>query len=331
MYKNKMSFFALLTVFILFSFALPAQSAEKEASEEKVAAVNGSVITLNDFKRDFNLAKERLSQMGSIINDSQLPELKKRVLDNLIDLEVLYQESQKAGIKADEQAVANQFQSLRNSFPGDAEINEWFKKMNTSETDIKAQITRQMAIYQLIETQVVANITISDEESMAYYNSHPEISKQPEQVRASHILIKVDQNSDETQKAEARKKIEEIEKKLKKGENFADLAKELSGCPSASKGGDLGYFTKGRMVKPFEDAVFALKPGEVSGIVETQFGYHLIKAVDKKPETKTSFKDTENDIENILKKEKLKNEAMLYIDKLKEKAKVEVYLTEDKL
>ncbi|MBN1276102.1 MAG: peptidylprolyl isomerase [Deltaproteobacteria bacterium] len=331
MYKNKRSFFALLTVSILFSFALPAQSAEKKASEEKVAAVNGSVITVNDFNRDFNLAKERLSQMGSFVSESQLPELKKRVLDNLIDLEVLYQESQKAGIKADEQAVAKQFQSFKSGFPGDAEINEWFKKMNTSETDIKAQITRQMAIYQLIETQVVANIIISDEESMAYYNSHPEISKQSEQVRASHILIKIEPGADESKKAEARKEIEEIQKKVKKGEDFGALAKESSACPSAAKEGDLGYFTRGRMVKPFEDAVFALKPGEVSGIVETQFGYHLIKSVDKKAEMTIPYEDVKKDIETILKREKINKGAVVYIDKLKEKAKIETFLAEDKL
>ncbi len=332
MLKNMNSlFFIVMTLFSLLAFSLPALSAEKLDSEDKVAAINGSIITVNDFNREMNLVKERLLHMGTSVSDSQLPELKNKVLENLINLEVLYQESQKAGIKVDEKIADNKFESIKKSFPNEAELNEWLNKMNTSEADIKNQILQQMAIHELIKTQVEANIIITDEETKAYYDSHPEISKQPENVRASHILIKVDQNADEAQKAEARKKIEEIEKKLKKGENFADVAKELSECPSASKGGDLGYFTRGRMVKPFEDAAFALKPGEISSIVETQFGYHLIKSIEKKAETTASYEDTKKNVEAILKREKLKNDATLFIDKLKEKAKIEVFLTADKL
>jgi peptidyl-prolyl cis-trans isomerase C len=106
----------------------------------------------------------------------------------------------------------------------------------------------------------------------------------PEQVHARHILVKVDPKADATQKAAARKKIEDIQKQLKNGEDFSELAKKASDCPSNAKGGDVGYFGRGQMVKPFEDAAFSLKPGEVSGIVETEFGLHLIKVMDKKPE-----------------------------------------------
>ncbi len=331
MHKNSRTFFSLTIVFTLLAFASHSLSAEKQDPGDKVAAVNGSIITVNDFNREMNLVKERLLHMGTSVSDSQLSELKNKVLENLIDLEILYQESQKTGIKVDEKIADNKFESIKKAFTNETELNEWLKKMNTSEADIKNQIMRQMAIQELIKTQVEANIIITDEEKKAYYDSHPEISKQPENVRASHILIKVDQNADEAQKAEARKKIEEIEKKLKKGENFADVAKELSECPSASKGGDLGYFTRGRMVKPFEDAAFALKPGEISSIVETQFGYHLIKSIEKKAETTAPYEDTKKNVEAILKREKLNNDATLFIDKLKEKAKIEVFLTADKL
>ena len=108
--------------------------------------------------------------------------------------------------------------------------------------------------------------------------------KKPEQVKASHILVKVDAGADEAKKAEARKKIQEIQQKVKAGGDFEALATENSDCPSKAKGGDLGFFERGQMVKPFEEAAFALKPGEVSGIVETQFGYHIIKVQEKKDE-----------------------------------------------
>ena len=113
------------------------------------------------------------------------------------------------------------------------------------------------------------------------------------------------------------------------GEEFAVLAKEFSEGPSSANGGDLGNFRRGQMVKPFEEAVFTLRPGEVSDIVETEFGYHLIKVIDKKPETTIAYEDIKDRLEQHLKQEKVQREVSLYVEKLKEKAKVERFLTED--
>jgi len=102
----------------------------------------------------------------------------------------------------------------------------------------------------------------------------------PGNIRASHILISYKGASRSTatrSKEEARKLAEQILERIRAGESFEKLARTYSDCPSAEKGGDLGFFKRGRMVKAFEDAAFALKPGELSGIVETQFGYHIIK------------------------------------------------------
>jgi parvulin-like peptidyl-prolyl isomerase len=102
----------------------------------------------------------------------------------------------------------------------------------------------------------------------------------PGNIRASHILISyagVERTNATRTKEEAEQLIKDIKAKLDGGESFEELAKTYSDCPSAEKGGDLGFFKKGQMVKPFEDAAFALKPGQVSGIVETKFGYHIIK------------------------------------------------------
>jgi peptidyl-prolyl cis-trans isomerase C len=170
---------------------------------------------------------------------------------------------------------------------------------------------------------------VSDEESKTYYDSHPDLFKQPERVRARHILIKVDPGADESQKAEARKKIKEIQEKVQKGEDFAALAKESSEGPSSAKGGDLGYFRRGQMVKSFEEAAFRLQPGEVSEIVETGYGYHLIMVIDKKPETTIAYKDVKDRLEQHLKREKVRKEVSLYVEKLEEKAKVERFLTKD--
>jgi peptidyl-prolyl cis-trans isomerase C len=167
---------------------------------------------------------------------------------------------------------------------------------------------------------------ISDEESKTYYDTHPQSFVQPEQVRASHILIKVDADATEAQKTEARKKITAIQQKLKKGEDFASLAENYSEDTTSKKGGDLGYFGRGQMVEPFEEAAFSLKPNEISDIVETQYGYHLIKVVDKKPEAKLTYAEVKDRLDQYLKQQKLQSAEKLYIDNLRKNAAVEKFL-----
>jgi peptidyl-prolyl cis-trans isomerase C len=171
--------------------------------------------------------------------------------------------------------------------------------------------------------------TVSHQEMKSYYDTHQDHFKKPEKVQASHILIEVDPQASASQKAEAQKKLKKIQEKVRKGEDFAALAKEHSQCPSSAQGGDLGYFQRGQMVKPFEEAAFALEAGKVSKIVETRFGYHLIKVMDKKPETTLPYKDVKGGLEEHLKQDKVRQEVRTYLEKLKEKAQVERFLTED--
>ncbi len=322
-------FWTLVTALALASITSPGLAAEKQPSEVKVAVVNDSVITQADFDREMSHVRRRLLGMGKSLNNSQLSEIKKEVLENLIDSELLHQESQKKGIKVEEAAINEQLSILKKRFPSEAEFKSALSKMNLSEADIKFQLKREMTIQQFIDKQFGQKVTVSDEEIKAYYDSHQNLFKQPEQVQASHILIKVDPQAEESQKAEARKKIENIQQKLQKGEDFAALAKEFSQCPSSTKGGDLGYIRRGQTVKPFEEAAFALGPGKVSDIVETRFGYHLIKCIDKKPETTIAYQDTKDRLGQYLKQEKVQEEVNLYVDKLKAKAKVERFLKED--
>jgi peptidyl-prolyl cis-trans isomerase C len=153
---------------------------------------------------------------------------------------LLYQESQREGIEVKEATVDQQFGRIKSRFPTEAEFERALNQMNLSEAAMRSQITRDMAIQQLIDQEFGAKVTISDKESRSYYDEHPSVFKQPEQVRASHVLIKVDPQADESHRATARKEIEAIQERLRKGEDFAALAKEASQCPSAAKGGDLG-------------------------------------------------------------------------------------------
>ncbi len=325
--EGRVWFFTLLTALTLILLALPASAAEeKPSSKDKVAIVNGSVITRVDFEREIHVAEQQFSRMGKSPSDSQLSEIKQKALERLIERELLYEESQKKEIKVDEAELNRKF---KERFPNEAELKSLLSTMNLTEADLKSQFRLGMTIGKLIDQEFMQKITVSDKETKQFYDNNPMFFKQAEQVRASHILIKADSKVEKTQKAEARKQLEEIQQKVKEGEDFATFAKDSSQCPSSAKGGDLGYFGRGQMVKPFEEAAFALKPGEVSDIVETRFGYHLIKVVDKKPEAKIAYNDAKERIERRLKNERIHKEVTQYIEKLKETAKIERFMPED--
>lgn len=317
------------TVTILLMLALIGSSAaseEKDLTPGKVATVNGTVITRLAFDREMSMIQQRQARSGQPLERSMLLKWQDKILEGLIEKELLYQESQKAGFKAEPGLVDNQLDDIKKRFPDGKAFEQALTDMGLSEADLRSRVEKEQAIQQWIEKNFLEKSTISEEETKAYYDGHPEMFVQPESVRARHILIKVDPKAADTEKATARKKIEEIQKKLKDGGDFEALAKELSEDPSRERGGDLGYFTKGRMVKPFEEAAFSLPVGQVSPIVETTFGYHLIEVLDRKPEGKTSYEDAKERIRQVLKNEKVRTQLRAHIDDLKAKADVQRFL-----
>ena len=322
--------FRLLVMAVLAAWvASPSSAAQEQASASKVAMVNGSVITRADLDEEMGNVRRRLAGMGKFLSDSQLPELRKEVLETLINRELLYQESKARGIKVEEEAINRELKRLEARFPNEQEFKNALAKTNTSVADLRTQMKRSLAIKALIDRQFADSVWISDKEVRAYFDNNPDSFKKPEQMKAGHILIKVDPQADESEKAAARKKIEGIRKRLKKGEDFGTLAKEFSDDPSGAKGGDLGHFSRGQMVKPFEEAAFALKPGEISDVVETRFGYHLIKVTDKRPASTAPYGEVEERLQQYLKQKEVQKQVGLYVAGLKKKAKIETFLAED--
>ncbi|RMD59759.1 MAG: hypothetical protein D6828_01055 [Nitrospirae bacterium] len=153
---------------------------------------------------------------------------------------------------------------------------------------------------------------MSDKELENFYKKHKGEFKKPEQVKARHILVKT------------KKEAESILKELKKGKDFSILAKEKSTCPSSKRGGDLGWFGHGQMVPEFEKAAFALKKGEISGIVHTKYGYHIIKLDDRRKESQETFEEAKSKIKTELMREKVKQEIDNLLKTLREKEKIEI-------
>jgi peptidyl-prolyl cis-trans isomerase C len=323
---------AMVVAFAFITVGWQASAADEKASAvqdpvsgrgDNVAMVNGTPITQVDFDRALGFAKQQFSKMGKPADDAQM---KEGVLNQLIGSELLYQESKKTGIRIDEKTVDARLEQWKKRFPNDEDYKKALKEINLSEGQMKSDIEKALATEKFVVDKFVDKTTVAEKEIKDYYDNHPHMFKQPEQVQASHILIKVNPDAKESEQAEALKKIKDIQEKLKNGEDFAELAKANSQCPSNSKGGDLGYFGRGQMVPPFEEAAFNMKPGEVSDIVKTRFGYHLIKVTDKKAESTVPFDEIKERIGQYLKQEKVQKEVRELVDKLRKEAKVEIFV-----
>jgi peptidyl-prolyl cis-trans isomerase C len=279
---------------------------------------------MSDYEAGLDQLNRQIAMTGKQPDEKEMPAMKQKVLDSLITRELLKQEVEKRGIKADEAEVNAQLEAIKKgSSPED--FAKSLKQMNITEQDLKDNIASQLAIKKLIETDLGPKVAVTPEEAKAFYDGNPEVFKTPPMVRASHILVKVDKDATPEQKAKALDKMKGIQKRLQNGEDFAKVATEVSDCPSKEKGGDLNFFQKGQMVPPFEKAAFAMQPGQTSDIVETEFGYHIIKMTDKKDQTTVTFEEIKPRIEQHLKNEKMtRQEFPKYVEALKSKAKIEI-------
>jgi peptidyl-prolyl cis-trans isomerase C len=254
----------------------------------------------------------------------------KMVIEHLLE-----KEAKQAGIDVTpEQVVAEISKKLGEAKP--PQTLESYKQMYEAQGGnfevFKAGWAKQMKYVKLLELKDPNSLVVNDASVKDYYDKNPEEFQIPEQVRASHILVSTeptDPNADPNQvKAKAKEKAEGVLKQVKEGGDFAALAKENSACPSAAQGGDLGKFGRGQMVKPFEDAAFSLKVGEVSDVVETQFGYHIIKVTEHQDPNTITFEQAKDRILANLKAAQTQQAFRKYIGSLQEKAKI-VYPTEE--
>ena len=335
--KNRLRVAATVLVMILFVAAGPAgaqkASTEKSSSDktektssDKAATVNGSVIPKQTLEREVRLFTDRMVRQGRQVPDVQVPVLRNEILDSLIDQELLYQDSQKQHMQVDKKAVNDKYDEIKKRFKTEQEFKDAIAKMDVTEAEIRSQLKKGLAIDELLKTKVVKDVQVTEAEAKKYYDEHTDQFKQAEQVKASHILIQVAPDASDEKKAEAKKKIEEVQGKLKKGEDFATVAKESSEGPSKSRGGDLGFFQRGQMDKAFEEVAFALEPGTVSDVVETRFGYHIIKVDEKKPETTLSFSEEKDKIEQFLKQQKTREKIEAYLEDLRKNAKIDKFI-----
>lgn len=321
-----MAFMVILTVVSWVTFCMPSvtlgrntetekEEVKKEESKEttKEGPVNMDAVVArwdNRVVKEGDVRKEMDKNAPYILypahSVSELPkdeqiQYRKKMLNFVIDRMLIQDAAGELKVVVTDKDIRNGIDSIKKRFPDEQAFASALKQQKMTEKELESDLRRDLTIKKVIDTVTVTTPTVTEQEISNYYKENPERFKQPEEVWASHILVNVDKNASSADREAARKKIEALRKRLIEGEDFAQLAKDNSDCPSGKRsGGDLGWFKRGRMVKEFENAAFALKPGELSDIVETPFGYHIIKIHGKHPERVIGLDEVKGDLHQEL-------------------------------
>lgn len=295
--------------------------AQATAIQGPVAIVNGVTIDAIELRR-----AEKVMLRGQSVSAEQQAMVDKQALEQLLSAELLYQAASKLEVKDLDKQVDEKLAQGKARFANEQDFAKAIKDLDMDEKVLRDYTRRDLLISKFVESTIVPTIKVTEQEARAFYDQNPDKFTRSETVKASHILIGTEPNASAEDKKKAREKAEKLRKELAGGARFEELAKGNSSCPSSQQGGDLGFFGKGQMVPPFEQAAFALKPGEISDVVETQFGYHIIKLTDKKAAETVTFKEAQPRIEEYLKGQKINTAVGDYVTEARKTAKIEVLL-----
>ena len=341
----------ILACFVIFPTVLGLSCKKKDTDKPLTPSADSGVniaVTINGIKiPESEIDKLVKPQLEMIAKQSaQLPpnfaeqyakQLREQAIEQTIRRHLLDEKVKEAKIVITDQEVMSTIEKIAASQREPLSLEEFKKKMaeyGQSFNNVKEEIRSGLARNQFMEAQWAGKINVTEEDARKYYQENPKQFETPEQVRASHILIKpvfidpnADPNADPNEakaeaKAEAKVKAEDLLKQIKGGADFAELAKANSNCPSAPSGGDLGFFPRGETTPEFEKTAFEMEIGQISDIVETEYGYHIIKVTDHKQASTTSFEQAKDEIMKQLTQNKQSEFAEEYIKSLKAGAKI---------
>lgn len=289
-----------------------------------LARVNGEDVTKQEFEEFLQSLEARA---GGEVPADQRDQVYRRIVDQMIGYKLLQQEAKARSIAVSDTEVEERIGELKKQFPSEDVFMQMLIDRKMTLDEIRADARSDMAVGKLIETEIADKVALKPEQVQEFYEKNPDQFQQPERVRASHILITIPQGADDAAKAQARTKAEQVLTDLKAGKDFAALAKEHSQDPgSAAQGGDLGFFEQGQMVGPFNDAAFSLQPGSTSDLVETQFGFHIIKVAEKQPARTIPLAEVRPQVEQFLQNRNREEQTEAFVKGLRAKGKIEVLI-----
>jgi len=275
------------------------------------ANVNGEVIYISDLARQVaDIARQYNIDLNSEDGRKQRAEINKIVLDQVIEQRLILQEARRRGAAATDQQLDQAISDIKGNFPSVGEFQMALAQRGLTEADLRSRLRTNLTVQNLAAK--VSTATVSEAEIVKQFQANRAQYDKPEQVRVRHILVESE--------AEARFALA----RLNRGERFEDLARQLSKDPgSKDQGGDLGFVGKGQLVPEFERAAFALeRPGQVSPVTKTQYGYHLIQFVQRQAAQPATLAQVRDQIRRELLSKRQEADFQAWVKQLKAKAKI---------
>ena len=297
-------------IFTLSLWALSLGCSGRKAPTDDpnvVARINGEVVSLSTFEKE--LAREM--QISSAPTPEQVEPFKQSLLNTVIERTLLLQEARKQNVTVTPEEVERRVLRMRADFPTEG-FNEILEQSQNSISEIKRQTQEQLLIEKLFETHVYPRVAATEAELRQWFDQHSADFSKPERVRASQIFVR--------DLSEARR----LEQQVRSGKKFAEIARKYSLSPEARVGGDLGYFPRGVMPAAFDEALFRMSPGQVSSVIETEYGYHVFLLTEKVPARSFNFDEIKDAVEQKLLAFKQHEAQKAWLSDLRQKADIRI-------
>jgi len=316
--------FALLWIFSLFLGMAPSSQA---VVDRIVAIVNQEIITLSEVDRWMSPFYKEIQTEDRLERKEKLLEARRKILDQIIEEKLIDQEVRKIGFKATPKEVEATIEVIKKSNNVTQEdLEKALARDGITFETFKRDIEKRILRTRFISVMIKVDSNVGDKELLEFYKKNLERYRSNEIYRPGHILFLVPKEATPEEVSRIRKKCEKVLEKIKKGEDFGEMALLYSEDPSSKDRGDLGYFKKGELLPTLEKEALRLHVGEVSGIVRTEHGFHIIKLLDRKGGEPFPFEEIKEKVKADYMEIEMEKALKQYLTKLKEKSVIEIKL-----
>ena len=315
-------------LYFIAAIVLVPQIAETEIVERIVAVVNEEIITLSEVRAISIPYLKKMAEQHSVkYGEEEIVETEKRIVDQLIDEKLVAQEADRLEIEVTPKELDMAVREVkeRNQLT-DAQFEKALAEDGMSLEDYKKELTKQMKKMRVMDQEVRAKVQVSKKEVDEYYEKHKSEFNAPPQVRLQQILLIVPPEATDSEIDRVGKMADQIYERVREGDDFTEMVKRYSQDVNAAAGGDMGVFLQGELFPALDEAAFSLKVGEVSGVIQSPRGFHILKLLEKKDRKKMTEEERSEEIDDIIYNQKVEARFQKWIKELREKSYVQIYL-----
>lgn len=311
--------------------ALLLSATAQAATTDRIAAVvNNEIITLSDVNRAFEPYQERFDKSfrgPDREREKAIEDTKLTLLNRMIDSLLMEQETRRTGISVRDEEIEdaiNDIRKRRNLTP--EEFLKGLERDGVTMDALRKDLKGQMVRMRLVRRDIKSRVAVTDEEIGEYYRAHREDYEGKEAVRVRQILLGLPKGADLAAREAVRANAEQIRTRLLNGEPFERLAARFSQGPAAAEGGDIGYIEKGVVLPQVEEAAFSLPVGQISPLIESPAGVHIIQVVDRRGAGLKSIESVREEIRERIDNEKMEKKYVEWLEELRKKSHIEIKL-----